>query len=136
MTKNTSLPGSIFPALVAAVIYVALFYVYAILAADPAQSGVGVVVLCVWIAVALMLGVIRRSIGAAILSSSLFGFTSMLLLHLISGMTGTGGLRDMFFLGLIYALIFSIAGILLGAVGYGARRLVRRYDRFIIGHIF
>ena len=123
MRNKTSLLRSIVPALVAAVAYVALVYTCAALAADSAQSWAGVVVLCVWIVAALVLGVIGRSISAALLNSSLFSFAAMLLLHLTSWATGTGSLKDMFFLGLIYAIVFSIAGIVLGALGYQMRRL-------------
>jgi len=125
MRNNTSLLRSIVPALVAAVIYVAIVYACSALIADPAQSWVGVVVLCIWITVAVVLGVIGRSISAALLNSSLFSFTAMLLLHLTSWATGTGSFRDMLFLGLIYALMFSIAGILLGALGYLMKRPFR-----------
>ena len=114
----------IVPALIAGILYALLFYLSVTLFFDPNGSWTTIVLFCAGVVAAFVFGVVSKSIGTAILRGFLFGFVAMILFHLVIwAFTDFGSFGDVFSWGLMYAIVMSIAGMLLSTIGYGAKRL-------------
>jgi len=112
------------PALVTGILYGLLFFLRGMFFFEEGLW-MTIVLFCAGAVAALIGGALSRSIGVAILRGFLFGFIAIIILHLMLWVfSDAGSFGGVLSWGLMYAVVMSVAGILLSAIGYGAMRLV------------
>ncbi|MCL2881753.1 MAG: hypothetical protein FWF45_02515 [Coriobacteriia bacterium] len=127
--KKAPLVRLIIPALLAGILYGLLFFLRGFFFFDKGLW-MTITLFCAGAVAVLMFGAVSKSIGVTILRGFLFGFIAMIILHLMLWVfNDAGSFGDVFSWGLMYSIVFSIAGILLGAIGYGAKRLFSLFQK-------